>query len=93
MIHTERIRDTQRQAWKDIQDKLPESRQEVLRLLKAYGGFGATTYRISEALGWPINCVSGRVTELTKSGLIKDSGRRGVNPSGKKAILWVPVEN
>lgn len=83
------MRDTQIQAWDSIQEKLPASRNIVFRSIQLHGEFGITTYGLSAALGWSINCVSGRVTELCKSGLVRDSGRRGVNPSGKKAVLWV----
>lgn len=85
------MRDTQMQAWDDIQEKLPFTRKKVFDVIKNHGDFGATTVTLSMVLGWPINCVSGRVTELCDAGLIRDSGRRGVNPSGKKAVLWVAV--
>ncbi len=82
------IPDTQREAWESIKHNLADSRRAVLSVIENHGDFGVSTYSISDILGWPINCVSGRVTELTKLGIIKDSGRRGVNPSGKRAILW-----
>lgn len=81
--------DTQREAWDSIQETLPTSRLEVFKHIACFGAFGVTTMMVASRLGWPINCVSGRITELAKSGLIKDSGRRGINHSGKKAILWV----
>lgn len=81
--------ETQIEAWESIQDKLPESRREVLHVIAAAGALGISTVAISETLKWPINCVSGRITELHDSGLVKDSGRRCINPSGKRAILWV----
>lgn len=87
------IRDTQRAAWESIQGKLPESRWKVWEAIDRYGEFGVTTFTVADVLGWPINCVSGRITELTKLGMIKDSGRRGENPSGKKAVLWIVRED
>jgi len=85
------IRDTQRAAWDDIQGRLPITRAQVLEVIKTSGDFGMTIQGVADTLKWPVNCVSGRVTELTNLGFIKDSGRRGVNPSGKKAVLWVMV--
>jgi predicted transcriptional regulator len=83
------IRDTQLEAWESIQESLPESRRSVLRVIENAGDHGITTFDTAEKLGWPINQVSGRITELNQVGIVTDSGRRGVNPSGKRAILWI----
>lgn len=83
------MRDTQIYAWDSIQERLPQTRREVLSVVRDSGKFGITTYSVAEKLRWAINSVSGRITELAEVGIVIDSGRRGVNPSGKKAILWV----
>jgi len=83
------MRDTQMNAWDSIQAELPASRLRVIEVIAQAGPFGITTIGISNALRLPINCISGRVTELADKGHVKDSGRRGINPSGKPAILWV----
>lgn len=83
------IPDTQRASWRTIQD-LSEKRAKVLSVISQTNGIAL--WEIAEKLGWPINCVSGRVTELQDLGLVRDSGKRGTNPhSGKKAILWLGV--
>lgn len=83
------MRDTQLEAWESIQDNLPESRRSVLRVIDNASPHGITTYDVAKKLKWPINSVSGRITELNSVGLVMDSGQRGVNPSGKRAILWI----
>lgn len=79
------MQDTQLDSWDDIQSTLSEKR---LIVYKAISG-GSTLFEICKKLGWPVNRVSGRVTELRKSGRIVDSGIRRINPdSGKSGIVW-----
>lgn len=85
-------RDTQLGSWEAIQDKLSQTKREVLRTICSAGLDGISTIQISEKLNWPINNVSGRVTELCDDGVVTDSGRRCTNPSGRPAILWVAVQ-
>jgi len=47
-----------------IQPELPEKRQKVYNIILSKGKKGVTRKEIASALGWPINCVTGRVTEL-----------------------------
>lgn len=56
----------------------------ILRLFPA----GATLMQLSDELAWPINCVTGRVNELVKAGLVRDSGTRRANRGGHTAIVW-----
>lgn len=46
-----------------IQKSLPEKRRLVYEVILANPG-GITRKQIAKILGWPINCVTGRVTEL-----------------------------
>jgi len=46
-----------------IQAGLPEKRRMVYEVILAHPG-GITRKQIAKALCWPINCVTGRVTEL-----------------------------
>lgn len=83
-------RDTQRKAWEELQPTIGAKRQAVLTVIRRRKG--AALFEIADHLGWPINRVSGRVTELTKLNLVRDSGRRVVNPaSGKNVIVWIEV--
>ena len=80
------MRDTQAQAFAEIQESLGEKQLKVLSSIKKNG---STCYEISQNLNWPINRVSGRITELCNKNKIKDIGERRVNPtSGKNNIVW-----
>lgn len=83
------MRDTQLDAWDDLQETVAGKRQRVLVAIQESKNHGATLFELSNILNWPINRVSGRVTELSKLGLIVDSKERRINPSsGKKGIVW-----
>jgi predicted transcriptional regulator len=85
------IQDTQRAAYDEIQPTVSEKRARVLAVITKSP---SALFDICSALGWPVNRVSGRVTELAEQGLIEDSGSRKVNPaSGKKGIVWRAVED
>lgn len=83
------VRDTQLNAYYEVEPKLPSKRKAVYYQIKGTVG-GMTLWEIARAMKWTINNVSGRVTELAKAGLVKDSGWRRCNPaSGKKGIVWL----
>ena len=83
-----RIPATQRAAHKEILPELSDKRLQVYNII-ADAKRGIALYLIAEKLHWPINCVSGRVTELHDLGYIVDSGQRETNPHTKKrVILW-----
>jgi len=59
-----------------IKPKLPEKRQRVYEVILKHPE-GITRKKIAREItesGWPINCVTGRVTELLNSNLIKEDG-------------------
>ena len=89
---TTRIPETQREAYEDILPKLGEKRAVVYL---AICDQPSTLFELEGRLRWPINCISGRVTELKDRGLIAPvvdlSGNkvRRMNPiSGKWGIVW-----
>lgn len=55
-----------------IKPDLPEKRRMVFEVIIA--NKRVTRKRIAELLGWPINCVTGRVKELLDANLIKEDG-------------------
>lgn len=82
------IPDTQRAAYEDVKDHLPAHRRAIYGWIESQGG--STLFELCVGLKWPVNRVSGRVTELHQSAHIVDSGRRRINPdSGKRAIVWI----
>lgn len=84
------LRETQLQSYEELKDHLPDRRRAVLSVLEQHGEL--PLFSIVEILGWGINCISGRLTELAGLGMIQDSGKRLVNPSsGKRAIVWKPT--
>jgi len=86
------VRDTQGDAYQDIKDKLPERRRKVFEVIAR--SKGVASFEIAMILNWPINCVSGRVTELADAGIIEDKSGRVSNPRSSKAnILWEVAEN
>jgi len=82
------VRDTQLESFIKIGPKLYARQASVFQVI-AGSDNGMPLFKIVDKLGWPINRVSGRVTELAKRGLIIDSARREINPSsGRRAIVW-----
>lgn len=85
------IPETQREAWEAQKITNKERREQVFRAIES-SPTGRTLFELVVALNWPINRISGRVTELHKRGVIRDSGRRRINPaSGKSGIVWEPT--
>jgi len=83
---------TSLQAYKEIADTLPEKRRAVFGAIHRAGGRGSTLFELVDALKWPVNWISGRVTELKDAEFIYDSGDRRVNPQTRKlAIVWRTV--
>ena len=82
---------TQLEAYASIKESLSTRRLKVLQAIKR--NRGATLFELVGLLGWPINCISGRVTELKQKGLVMDSGRRKINPlSNKKGAVFVSTK-
>lgn len=82
---------TQIEAYQSLRPALSHRRKLVYEVISKYN-IGLGLFEIQQKLGWPINCVSGRVTELRKLGLIEDRGQTVINPvTGKRAIAWFAV--
>lgn len=72
-------------AYAKIHDKLGERQSQVYTALNELGI--ASNEMLSDYLGWPINRITGRVTELKRYGLVDVEGL-GMNKSGHTAKLW-----
>lgn len=64
------IRDTSTEAYNANKEKHPKCRQLVMQAFKDLGGV-ATLREVKNCLGWEVNRVSGRVTELLNEGKIR----------------------
>lgn len=83
------IPETQRESWEKTQERLGDKQARVLQVIRD-SRFGRTLFEVANVLGWPVNSVSGRVTELRKLGMVYDSRDRRINPeTNKKAIVWL----
>lgn len=79
-------RDTQLAAYDEVLPTLSDKRKTVYDVIASRP---SALWEICNTLRWPVNRVSGRVTELSGLNLIVDSGDRRVNPaSGKNGIVW-----
>ena len=56
-----------------------EIHERILKLIRARGEYGATSKEVAAAIGKPVNCISGRLSELKMTGQLKKSEltRRG----------------
>jgi len=68
-------------------------RREVLEYLETHSQ-GATADEIAYALRHSVLTVRPRVSELArkKPPIVVDSGRRGTNSSGRRAIVWLATQ-
>ena len=85
-----RMQDTSLSAYVAIQPRLPKKQKEVYRLLReaSQQGMDMTNYELARALHWQINCVTGRVNELVKMGLVQKAGRRWNKETQAWNIAW-----
>lgn len=80
-----RLRETSRNAAEHIAPRVPTLRKEAFRALK---DGPKTADEVALLLCASILAIRPRITELSKLGLIKDSGIRRKNGSGRAAIVW-----
>lgn len=63
-------------AHKRVVHSKQETYKRIMDLLKARGGFGATSKEIAGAFGVELNTISGRFSELKAMRWIKESGEK-----------------
>lgn len=83
-------RDTEVAAALAITPLTGHHRQRVLHLLRTYAG-GLTDDEGGQHMGGDRLTFGRRRSELTKAGLVKDSGQRRPTKYGRPAIVWVLV--
>lgn len=77
---------TSRAAAASVKESAPTLREAVLRLLRDRGP--GTDHEIAAALGIDGSTARPRRVELVRLGLVEDSGKQALTPSGRKAVIW-----
>ena len=67
-------------------------RLRIYRAVCTAGPYGCTDYDLVDRTGVQLNSANKRRGELRDKGLVCDSGRRRLTPSGSAAIVWVAIE-
>lgn len=82
--------DTSRAAAEAMAAEAPRLRELVLEEIRKAGrARGLTADEAAHRLRRSVLAIRPRVTELSNAGLIRDSGSRRSNASGRGAIVWI----
>ena len=81
--------DTSVAAANALAPKLGRLQKMALEAIKASGWLGLTADELAAALEMDRWSIQPRTSELRRKGLIRDSGLRRPNGTGKMAIVWV----
>lgn len=83
-----RARDTSKAAADAMAPKSDTLRAHALHHIRSCD-IGLTADEVAKAMNQSVLAIRPRVTELARMNLIRDSGKRRKNKSGKSAIVWV----
>lgn len=83
--------DTSKAAADAIAPHLNRLQGVALAAIRAAGDRGLTKEELAETTGLPEKSIGPRAPELARKGLVKDSGQRRLNDTGKPAKVWVAV--
>lgn len=86
-------RHTSAEAWASIASQADTLRGIAFRLIHQSGGRGMSALEVVAASGRDRWSIQPRISELASKGSVVDSGRTRLNPSGKRAIVWVVPEH
>lgn len=81
--------DTSIAAAEAIAPKLGRLQRMAHAAIREAGWCGLTADELAERLEMDRYSIQPRTSELKRKGLIKDSGQRRPNATGKQAIVWV----
>lgn len=84
--------DTSQAAAAQVAPRAGTTRHHILVLIRDSGGDGRTIDEIDAITDLGSGTVCPRVNELSKGGLIRDSGRRRNTRKGSPAKVWVATE-
>lgn len=88
-LHLPFVADTRREASRRIRAASHALRGQVLGWFVGRGQHGGTDEECQLALGMKTQTETPRRNELTKMGLLIDSGRRRPTSSGRPATVWI----
>lgn len=83
---TKRIRQTQTESLNKLKPSIGLRQKSVYDVLKNKGM--ATNRMIARQLGWDINRVTGRVTELVNLGMVTTNGTYQDKETNRTVTLW-----
>lgn len=81
--------DTSLEAARELAPKVGRLQRIALEAIRNAGWLGLTADELMAIMGMERWSVQPRTSELKRKGLIRDSGLRRRNASGKRAIVWV----
>lgn len=81
--------DTERAAAAKIAPRSGTQRAAVYNAIAFAGPHGMTDWEIVDATGILRSAVCARRNELVRDGFVMDSGRRRLERTGSKAIVWI----
>ena len=81
-----KIRETQLDSFKELQDVISDRQKTVYSVLKSRGP--KTNRGIAKFLGWDINRVTGRVTELVNLGMVTTDRTTFDQETNRTVTLW-----
>lgn len=81
--------DTSMAAAVELAPKLGRLQKMALAAVRNAGSNGLTSDELAELLGTERWSFRPRISELRQQGLIRDSGRRRLNKTGRMAIVWI----
>lgn len=81
--------DTSAEAAAAMAPRQGKLQQLVLGAIRASGPRGLTAHEAAFLLDIDRAAIQPRTTELRLAGLVRDSGARRLNASGRRAIVWV----
>jgi hypothetical protein len=81
--------DTSIAAAEALAPKVGRLQRMALNAIREAGWVGLTADELAACLGLDRYSIQPRTTELKRMGLVRDSGLRRSNATGKQAIVWV----
>ena len=81
--------DTSIEAADDIAPKLGRLQRLAEMTIREAGEQGLTAEELAARLNLDRWSIQPRTTELSRKGIVRDSGKRRRNATGKRAIVWI----